>query len=265
MKFGCCINMLGTPEDVGGLRALEAVKRAGFDYVEVPLAEVMLLDDAAFQRLLARMEKLKLVCESCNNFFPGDIRLTGQDRDANQIQEYLLRALTRVAALGAKTVVFGSAKAKNVPDGFPMEDAWEQIGENLRLISDTLDQLKLPIRIAIEPICRRESNILLTYTEGCDMAEKVNRPNIECLVDFYHFEVEHEQLEDLRRGVLRHVHISNPDGRVFPAFGDGAGYKGFFDMLKQVGYDSCVSVEAYTKDFETDAERALECLRSFVG
>ena len=37
------------------------------------------------------------------------------------------RAIKRASQLGAKVIVFGSSGAKNVPDGFDMEKAFEQV------------------------------------------------------------------------------------------------------------------------------------------
>ena len=264
MKFGCCVNMCGNEKDPGGLRMLEDVKRAGYDYVELPLAECMQLDDKAFQTLLERLRSLDLPCEACNNFFPGNLRLTGENRDIEAIRTYLPAALKRAAQLGARTIVFGSAKAKYVPEGFPMDRAWAQVEDDVRIIGEALDKVGLPLVIAIEPVCRRECNIVLTYAEGCDLAEKAKRPNVQCLVDYYHMTVENEPVEHLNRGELRHVHISNPNGRVYPRRGDGAGYERFFEMLKSIGYDRCVSIEAYTDDFMADSIEALACLRSLA-
>lgn len=264
MRFGCCVSMSATPADPAGLARLEACAAAGFDYVELPIAEVMQLDDAAFQQLVEKLDWLKLPCESCNNFFPRSVRLTGAERNWGAIREYLLRALTRVKALGARTIVFGSVGAKNVPAGFSMEEAWEQIYEATLLISDLLHQVDDGIRVALEPVCRREANILLNYSEGLALAKRVNRENIRCLVDLYHMDVEKEPMEHLLEGegMLQHVHISNPEGRIYPREGDGQPYSRFFDVLRSIGYDGRASVEAYTQNFSSDALQAIACLRA---
>ncbi len=267
MKFGCCVSMFSTPEDPAGLRYLEAVEELGFDYVELPVAELMLMDDAAFLRLLKRLSGLRIRCESCNNFFPKHVRLTGDGRNEVQIAQYLEGALPRIADLGAQSVVFGSAAAKNVPDGFSFDRAWEQIGEDLLLISDAFFRVLPGVNVAIEPVCRRESNILLNYREAVAMARSVNRSNIRCLVDYYHMAVEGESPKRLLEGgsLLQHAHISNPAGRGFPGCEDGQDYAALFETFKAIGYDARVSIEGFSEDFAGDAARALECLKKFVG
>ncbi len=266
MKFGCCVSMQSTPEDPAGLRYLEAVGAAGFDYVELPIAEMMLLSDGAFEELLRRLRVLELTCPCCNNFFPSHLRLTGAERDAGAIAAYLKRALPRVKALGAQSIVFGSAAAKKVPEGFPMDRAWDQIAEDLQIISDMLSDVDSSIRVAIEPVCKLQSNILRTYAEGLSMARRLDRGNIRCLVDYFHMRVEEEPVEHLLEGegMLRHVHISNPQGRGYPRRDDGQDYGRFFEILRQIGYDGCVSVEGFTDDFAGDAERALAYLRELA-
>jgi len=254
--------MLATPGDPAGLEYLERVKRLGFDYVELPLAELMLLEDAEFQALPGRLRALQLRCDVLNNFFPAGLRLTGAERDAGRIRAYLKRALPRAEALGADTIVFGSAKAKSVPEGFPMDAAWKQVEEDISIIAEELGDSR--IRVAIEPVCRRESNILLTYAEGCDMARRVNRESIRCLVDLYHMHVEGEPAEHIVEGAarLQHVHISSPARRTYPRPDDGFDYRPFFDALRRSGYDARISLEAYCDDFDRDAGAALQYLRA---
>ena len=40
MRFGCCLNMLSTQPDGTGAEHLDTLKAAGYDYVELPLAEM---------------------------------------------------------------------------------------------------------------------------------------------------------------------------------------------------------------------------------
>lgn len=266
MKFGCCVSMSPAQGDPAGISNLEIVAQAGYDYVELPVAEIVLLDDKQFDALVNRLDTIGLRCESCNNFFPKHLRLTGAERSEEKIRAYLAAALPRIKRLGAESVVFGSAGAKNVPEGFPMERAWEQIEDDLRIISDMLLKVDPSLRVAIEPICKRESNILFTYGEGAALAKRVGRKNIRCLADFYHMYVEEEPVSALVADgdLLQHIHISNPQGRIYPKDDDGADYAALFDALKHAGYDLRVSVEAYTTDMFEDSVAALACLRKYI-
>ena len=41
MKLGCCLNMLGDSSEPIGRRYMNLLYRAGYDYMELPLAQIM--------------------------------------------------------------------------------------------------------------------------------------------------------------------------------------------------------------------------------
>ena len=169
MRIGYCTNLIATQIDGTGSEWIEKGKENGFDYVELPLAQMMDLNDREFSSLKERVDSSGLKCEVCNNFFPGSIRLTGDAVDYGKIEEYLDKALGRAAQLGVKVIVFGSSKSKNVPEGYPMDKAWSQLVALLRII-DPLVRAK-GITVVIEPICKLESNIINTAGEGLQLVQ----------------------------------------------------------------------------------------------
>lgn len=178
----------------------------------------------------------------------------------NTALDYAGRALDRAARLGARIIVFGSAGAKNVPDGFSKTDAWRQIVALLKRLGPVAAEHNLTI--AIEPINKREANIVNLVADGLRLAREVRHSNIQLLVDFYHFMLEREDLAILAEAgpAIRHVHFAKVEGRGFPAARE-PDYAGFFDTLRHVGYSGRCSIEACTTDFPTDARRALHMLR----
>jgi len=121
------------------------------------------------------------------------------------------------------------------------------------------------ITVAIEPLCKLESNIINTATDGLRLSRAVDRENIKLLVDYFHLVMEKEDPEILLRAgsYIRHIHFANPAGRVYPIEIED-GYIRFMNLLKRVGYEGRISVEAYTKDFCHDAKRSVEVLRQLV-
>src|SRR4030043_306672 len=186
MRIGYCTNLIATQTDGTGREWIEKGKESGFDYVELPLAQIVDLNDREFSSLKERMDLSGLKCEVCNNFFPGHVRLTGNAVDYGKIEEYLEKALGKAAQLGVKVIVFGSPK--NVPEGYPMGKAWSQLVELLKTI-DPLVRTK-GITIVIEPLCKLESNIINTAAEGLRLVKAVDRENIKLLVDYYHLVME---------------------------------------------------------------------------
>lgn len=262
MKIGCCVNMVAKDAAGIGIDRVETLARLGYDYVELPLAQMMALDDTAFETLAKRVEDSGIRCEACNNFFPASLRITGANPTPREkLADYIDRAIARMQRLGARTVIFGSSGAKNVPEGFDHAVAWTQIVDLLRLADERA--AASGVIIAIEPLNRMESNIVLNAKEGLALAREVDRPSIRLLIDFYHLRLENEDLAIVLEAAdyLQHMHIANPEGRVYPKTGDENDYKSFFTALKRAGYDERVSVEAFSDDFERDAPGALETMR----
>jgi D-psicose/D-tagatose/L-ribulose 3-epimerase len=263
MRIGYCTNLIATQTGGTGSEWIEKGKENGFDYVELPLAQMVDLNDKEFLSLKGKIGSSGLKCEACNNFFPANIRLTGNDVDYGKTEAYLDKALGRAAQLGVKVIVLGSPKSKNVPEGYPMDKAWSQLVELLRNI-DPLVRTR-GITVVIEPLNKGESNIINTAAEGLQLAKAVDRENIKLLIDYYHMVVEKEDPEIIldAGSYIKHIHFANPAGRVYPAE-KVDGYIRFMDLLKRIGYEGRISVEAYTKDFCHDAKRSVEILRQLA-
>lgn len=261
MRIGCCTNMIA--EDAAGIgtNAFDLLAQSGYDYLELPLAQIMALSEAEFDELLQKIKSSGLPCETCNNFFPAHIRITGPSVKPEAIRTYVKSALIRAKKLGAKRIVFGSSGAKNVPEGFSMEEAWQQIVQCLQIVDEEL--AGSDILIVIEPLNKLESNIVCLAKEGLTLAKEVACPHIRLLIDYYHLQMEQEPLSIVGKTgqFLQHIHIANPTGRVYPATNDGVDYIPFFKALKNNGYNQRVSVEAYSQDIARDIPLALAAMR----
>ena len=59
--------------------------------------------------------------------------------------------------------------------------------------------------------------------------------------------------------------LANPSGRAYPQTFDGVDYRKFISSLQKAGYDSRISIEAYTDNFNTTAPEALATARDACG
>lgn len=264
MKFGVCGYLRGKNEDGQEFDLPAAARAAGFDYIEMPLSTVAGLVEKDFEEVLRNLERSGLACEACNLFFPGSLRLTGPEADPAKTEAYLNLALGRANRLGARVIVFGSGGARNVPPGFPMEQAWAQLAQMLRLAGEIAG--RYGIDIAIEPLNRAESNLINTGSEGYALARVADHPRVGLLLDLYHMVKEGEDygIAVTAREVLRHAHLAEPAGRRFPVKIDDE-IRGFFSSLKRAQYDGRVSVEAGYTRFEEEARAALAVMRAAAG
>jgi D-psicose/D-tagatose/L-ribulose 3-epimerase len=243
MKIGICSNMQASLPDGTGMERLEQYTRSRFDYVELPLAQVMALSREDYAVKREQLQKSHISCYACNNFFPSSIRLTGEGVDSGSMNDYAWNALSCAAELGAGIVVFGSSGARNIPPGFPADAAFDQLVEELRVWAGMAGKLRLTI--AIEPLNRMESNIINTLAEAESLRKIVNCENVKCLLDIYHFLVgnEHEDSILAAGGNICHVHCAAALRRALLVRSDDPGVIRVLRALHQCGYDLGVSLE----------------------
>jgi sugar phosphate isomerase/epimerase len=94
------------------LAEIDAVKLAGFDYIELRTSEIAALSDPEYEKLAEKLKRIELPVPVTYLFIPADIKLTGLRVNKDQQMDYVQRALDRVSKLGATTVVFGSGPAR---------------------------------------------------------------------------------------------------------------------------------------------------------
>jgi D-psicose/D-tagatose/L-ribulose 3-epimerase len=247
------------------LSEIEAAKAVGFDYVELSTSEIVALSDSDFDKLVGKLKELKLPVPVSYLFIPARIKLTGPEIDKEEQMRYVRKAFDRVSRLGVQVVVFGSGPARQVPEGFSKNEAWQQLVEFCKRIGPEARAKK--ITVAIEAQRKQECNIINNLTEGLALIKAVSDPNIQLIVDFYHMaeETEDPAVISVAAKHIRHLHMANPQGRVFPLVWNEFNYASFFSNLKKIGYNKRISIEARTADFPTDAPRAIAFLRQALN
>jgi D-psicose/D-tagatose/L-ribulose 3-epimerase len=245
-----------------GLKGLETAKAAGFDYVELSTTEITAMTDADFEAAVAHHKEVGLPTTNANLFLPGSIHLTGPTpTDPETELAYARKAFDRLSRLGVKILCFGSGGARRFPEGFAKADAFKQLVEFGKRIAP--EARAKGITVVIEPLRSQESNIINTAGEGFELVKAINDPNFELLIDFYHLASEKEDPEIVLRANthIKHLHMANPQGRVFPLKWDEFDYAPFFANLRKIGYAGGMSVEASSKDFATEAPQTIALLR----
>jgi sugar phosphate isomerase/epimerase len=244
------------------LANLESAKAAGFDYVELSTSEIAGLSDADFDRALARIRQIGIPVPAANLFLPAALKVTGPAIDRDQQMAYVKRAFARLQQIGITIVVFGSGGARLVPEGFAKDQAFQQLVEFGRRIAP--EARAHGITVAVEPLRPQETNIINSASEGLELVNAIADPNFQLMVDFYHLASVKEDPAIIVRAKdhIRHLHMANPEGRVFPRTATEYDYQPFFAALKTIGYAGRISVEASTKDLPGDAPAAIALLRS---
>ena len=239
---------------------LEKAAQYGLDYLEPSGAAIAAMDDGAFNRFKQRVLVLPIRCESFNTFITR-LRVVGQEVHSGELDEYVETTLERCRQLGGKIAVWGSSKSRNVPEGFPRAQAWEQIRSFLRRAGAIARRKDMVM--AIEPLRRQESNILNTGAETLRMVCEVNHPNVRMIIDFYHLREENENPEIIwtARKQIVHFHFANPHGRLWPQNpSEDPEYAAFFRQVKRIHFRGGISIEA-RGSFEKDAAGSLAFFR----
>ena len=245
-----------------GLKGLETAKAVGFDYVELGVTEIAALSDADFEVALEQAKKVGIPTPNANLFLPATFRLTGPDAASPEEQlAYVKKAFARLNRLGVRILCFGSGGARRVPDGFSKEEALAQLVAFGKRIAP--EARANGITIVIEPLRRQETNIINTTAEGLALVKAVGDPNFELLIDFFHLASEKEDPAFIleARDHIRHLHMANPQGRVFPQQWEEYDYAPFFANLRKIGYAGGISIEGSSKDVPGEAPRAIALLR----
>ncbi|HUX02311.1 MAG: sugar phosphate isomerase/epimerase family protein [Phycisphaerae bacterium] len=249
MQLGVC----------AGLDDAAWVKQAGADFLEGPVEQILKPAEPSWNPPVDPAA-LAVPLSAYNCFFPADLKITGPETDLERIKVYATRVFERARRMQSRIIVLGSGGARTVPDGWPRQRAEEQLVEVLRAIGPIAKAHR--ITVVIEPLRRQESNILNTVREGLDTIARAGTEGIAVLCDFYHMAVENEPLEHLdgARGLLRHVHIAEPAGRVPPGPGM-TDYRPFLAKLRAIGYDGRISLECSWTDMRAQLGPAIRFLR----
>src|SRR5207248_1535864 len=133
------------------------------------------------QRDWKGMEKLKqspLPVPACNLLVPPQLKITGSEADLARLRDYMTNVTARAGQTGTKVLVFGSAGARNIPDGFDRGKARQQIVDFVKMSADLA--ARHAVTIVAEPLNRKESNVINSVAEGMEYVSAVNHPNFKC-------------------------------------------------------------------------------------
>ncbi|MBO4980111.1 MAG: sugar phosphate isomerase/epimerase [Clostridia bacterium] len=262
MKYGFCKEFstpMKTEVDYGLIRA---IKEAGFDFVEMRAMLVASLTDEEFEKLAALLKELELGCDCSCALFPRTIRVTGSEVNEDEVAAYLEKTFSRLARLGAKKVVFGSAPARALDENTTEEMGYAQMAALCqRVIVPACE--KYDITVVIEPLRATACNFIHTLGEGMRVVEAVNHPRIQLLGDTIHMMSNEDNVEDIKTyaASLKHFHIAELE-RILPEDGYSDYVQTALDNLKAIGYDGTVSFETKNGSGVESMKKALALLKN---
>ena len=234
----------------------------GFDFVEEGVSRFLVPDkpDSVFLEIIEEQRRIGAKVISCNGFFPGHLKIVGDTTMHEELLAWGETALKRAEMAGMSYIVLGSGKARNVPEGFPKDEAGRQFVDLCQKLGPIARKYNMVI--VIEPLNSGETNLINTVAEGAQIVEAVNHPNIQLLCDIYHMMRENEPAENIVKygKYIRHCHIAEKEGRTAP--GDAQeDFTPYFAALKKIGYKGGLSIECRWKNLEEQAPLALAYMK----
>ena len=258
MKFGVCTGIIKERIPVAKM-CLEA----GFDFVEANAGRLFTMTDEEIDEVVS----LGIPVYSANGLFPGcypgtdePVRIVGPERKMDWIKLFAEDVMRKCGKLGIKRVVFGSGKARFIPEGMDKEEGLAQYREVCLIMAE--EAKKNDVTIVIEPLNYAETNSINTVKEGYEQAKLINHPNVKVLMDIYHVYKNGEETDysDELAENLYHVHWGDPEKRCMQK-GITEPQLMFAELLKKMKYDGSVSIEGGLPENEEHARIAIESLK----
>ncbi|MBP7001416.1 sugar phosphate isomerase/epimerase [Amaricoccus sp.] len=221
--------------------ALETIKAAGYDGVEIPLFDG---DPAQYEVLGRRIADLGLGVTAVGLVPDAERSPISADARAREGAAAHLRWLVDCTkALRADVLCGPFHQPLGVFSGAgPTEEELARLVEAHRAMADYAGDLTL----AIEPLNRFECYVLNTAAQAAAHVRAVRRPNFGYLYDTFHANIEEKDPVGVIAETatqITHVHISEND-RGTP----GKGHVPLAETLaalKAVGYDGWLTIEAF--------------------
>ncbi|MEA4916974.1 sugar phosphate isomerase/epimerase family protein [Proteiniphilum sp.] len=237
------------------------LKTAGYSYVESNVSYLMPdKADDEFQKNLDEIKEYDAKIISCTSFIPGSLPLVGPETKQDEALEWAETALRRAGMLNIPYIVFGSGKARHVPENFSKEEATQQFIDFCKQVAPLAG--KYNVTVVIEPLNRVETNLINSLEEGARIVEAVNHPNLQLLCDIYHMMRENEPAMEIVKYAkcIRHCHIAEREERTSPGT-KGDDFRPYFRALKEIGYKGCVSIECRWNDLPHEIYPALSYMQ----
>ncbi|RLE75497.1 MAG: hypothetical protein DRZ80_02715 [Thermoprotei archaeon] len=251
MKVGICYPFL----------KLYKIDNFSFDFIEESVIEFLKPEKPKtfFMRNFYRFKKGSIPIPVANQLFPKNLKIIGNS-DKKIIERYLRIVFERARMIGIKLIVLGSGRSRSIPQSCSIADCKKEFISKLKHWGDLAGEYN--IKIAVEPLCKRETNFLNTLEETAELVYKVKHPNVGLTADLYHMRCENEPVDVILSAgeIIWHVHVAEYRNRAAPGY-YGEDFTNFFRALKDIGYNGLISIEAHWQDSLNEIDYAVSYIK----
>jgi sugar phosphate isomerase/epimerase len=253
MKIGFCT-------DPATLTSLPA--RPDCDFIEGHVVNFLTPEapDTEFAPRSAAVRACGYPMPAANVLLPAALKCTGPDVDHARLDRYARTVFRRCREIGMTIIVFGSAGARMVPEGFSLARGFDQYVDLLRRFGPLADDQG--VTLVVEPLNRGECNLVNTILEGAEAVRRANTRGVQLLVDIFHMLRNGEPPEDILKvgPLIRHAHVAENKDRAAPGV-NGEDFRPYLRALRQAGYNERLALEPIWTDLPNQLGPALKELR----
>jgi D-psicose/D-tagatose/L-ribulose 3-epimerase len=221
---------------------MAAIKRVGFDGVELPVFEG---DAGHFREIGAELKKQGLRSTAVTVATPEANPASSDPAIRQAALERLMWVIDMVQAFGGETLCGPYHSPLGVFSGSgPTNEEKRYAAETLHRAAEYASGAK--VRLAIEYLNRFECYFLNTAADTAAFVRQVDHPNFGCMYDTFHAHIEEKDPPAAIAAVaphLWHMHISEND-RGTPGAGQ-VRWADSFRALRNGGYDGWLVIEAF--------------------
>jgi len=235
----------------------------GYNYIEESVGRFLVPDksEEVFNEMLLQTQNAAIPVKACNSFIPGSLKSVGPDAVHPKILKFMETAFRRAQKAGVEYIVFGSGGSRAVPEGFSKDEALRQFTDLCSKMAPIAG--KYNVVVVLEPLNKKECNLINSVVEGGVIVEEVNHPNFRLLADIYHMLMDGEGPESIEKygHLIHHTHIAEKEGRAAPGT-QNEDFTAYFKALKNVGYEGMMSIECRWEDLEKQASTAIAAMKN---
>ena len=241
----------------------QVITSLGYDRVEATVGLVAQLSDDDRKKLVDARNAGSFRLDVCNSLI--GLPIVTDEEGTKAVHAYLDTVFSQMAELGVKIVVFGSGRARSIPEGTDRAEGEKKLDAFLEYADGLCE--KYDMTLVIEPLNKRETNWVNTVAQGAEVVRRLNLPHIRLLADGFHMACEGEDPAVMAENgdILLHTHLAAAPDRVYPGKCGGEYETKFLRTLLGMGYDGCVTVECGFSDFASEAKLASGFMKAVLG
>jgi sugar phosphate isomerase/epimerase len=201
------------------------------------------------------IKKMQCQIYMCNSFFPGDLKIAGDQVDEQKVLTYADTVFSRASQLGIKVIVLGSGGSRRLPEGYDVQKAEKEfvkLARKMAILARPHD-----VKIFLEALNSTETNFITTLQQAARIVKAVNHANFRLNADIYHMLKENEPPQHIVDAgeIIAYCEIAEKDERTYPGF-KGDNFVPYLKALKKIKYKGHIFIEGRWTDLKIEAPLA---------